>query len=91
MRAEICTASGNRFASLRRRRRVDRIDLVHDHLERQIVGADVVQHALDGRLLFVEPFVRSRCVDDEQDEIRDERLLECRGETLHELRRADGG
>ncbi|MEN3313327.1 MAG: N-succinyldiaminopimelate aminotransferase [Actinomycetota bacterium] len=66
---------------------VDRVDLVHDHLERQIVSADVAQHGPDRRFLFVEPIVRSGSVDDEKNEVRDERFLQRRCESLDELSR----
>ena len=65
--------------------RVDRVDLVHHHLERQVVGTDVVQHSSDCRFLLVEALVRCGRVDDEQDEIGDEGLFERRREALHEL------
>ena len=66
--------------------RVDRVDLVHDDLTRQLVGADVGEHVLDGGHRLVEPLVGLGGVDDVQDEVGDERLLERRGEALHELR-----
>ena len=67
--------------------RVDHVDLVHDDLERKLVGADVVQDGAHRRLLLVEPLIRRRCVDDEQDEVCDERLLESGGEAFDQLRR----
>jgi hypothetical protein len=38
---------------------IDGVDLVDHHLERQIVGTDVVQHASDGSFLLLEPLIRS--------------------------------
>ena len=83
--AETCSASGKRFASRRRAQRVDRVDLVQHELERQVVGADLVQDGLDRRDLLVEALVGRRRVDDVQDEVGDERLLERRREALDEL------
>ena len=40
-----------------------------------------------GPTVLVEQLVRRRRVDDVQDQIRDQRLLECRGEAFHELGR----
>ena len=45
-----------------------------------------MQDGAHRRLLFVEPLVRRRCIDDEQDEVCDECLLERGCEALDELR-----
>ena len=66
---------------------VDRVDLVDHQFERQIVCADVVQDGHDGCFLLVEAFVGSSGVDDEEDQVRDECLLQRRCESLDELRR----
>ena len=48
VRAETCSASGNRFASRRRPSGSTRVDLVQHELDRQLVGADLVRARLDG-------------------------------------------
>ena len=66
---------------------IDGVDLVHNELARKLVRADVVQDGLDRADLLVKAVIRSRRVDDVEDEIGDERLFQCRGESLDELRR----
>ena len=66
---------------------VDRIDLVDDDLEREVGCADLVQHGVDRRSLFIELIVGRRRVDDVEDEIGHQGFLEGRGESLHELGR----
>jgi succinyldiaminopimelate transaminase len=66
---------------------IDRVDLVDHNLERQLVGSDVVQDCRHGACLFLEKLVRRGCVHDVQDEVRNQCLLECRGEALDELGR----
>ena len=67
--------------------RIDQVDLVQDELDGNVVGADLVQHRLDGVDHLVQPLVGGGGVDDVQDEVSDERLLERRGEPLDELGR----
>ena len=83
--AEIWSASRYRFASRRRPSVVDRVDLVHDELDGQIVRPDLAQNRVDGGHLLDELLLGGRAVDDVQDEVGDERLLERRGEALDEL------
>src|SRR5262249_6915833 len=65
--------------------RVDGVDLVHYELDGQLVGADLPQHRVDGGDLLHKLLLRRRAVDDMENEIGDERLLERRGEALHQL------
>jgi N-succinyldiaminopimelate aminotransferase len=63
------------------------VDLVDDDFDRQILRTDVVEHRLDRSSLLFEPIIGCRRIDDVQDQIGDERLLERRRESFHELRR----
>ncbi len=67
--------------------RIHRVDLVHDELSRQIVGADLMEDGIDGGDLFLQPAVARRRVDDMQNEIGDERFLERRRKSFDELGR----
>src|SRR4029079_4073008 len=62
-------------------------DLVDHPLDGDLPGTDLTQNRLDRRDLLREQLVGQRAVDDVEDEVRDERLLERRGEALDELRR----
>ena len=66
---------------------VDRVDLVDHELDGQLVGPDLVQHAVDRCDLLDERVLGHRAVDDMEDEIGDERLLERRSEALDQLMR----
>ncbi len=68
-------------------RLVDGVDLVQHELAQQLVGPDLVQDGVDRRDLLDEPFLGCGRVDNVEHEVRDECLLERRGETLDELRR----
>jgi succinyl-diaminopimelate desuccinylase len=67
--------------------RIERIDLVQDELDRDVVGSDLGQdgtHCGDG---LRQPLLGEGGIRDVEDEIGDERLLERGGEALDELRR----
>jgi hypothetical protein len=66
---------------------VQPVDLVDNSLDGHLPGPDPGQNRLDRRDLVRKHIVGQRAVHDVQDEIRDERLLERRGEALDELRR----
>ena len=66
---------------------VEPVDLVEDEHDRQVVAADLGQDGVDGGDLLAQPVLRERGVDDVEDQVGDERLLERRGEALHELGR----
>ena len=67
--------------------RIDAVDLVQDELERHLVRPDLVQDGVHRVDHLLQPVVGLRRIDDVQDEIRDERLLQRRGEALDELGR----
>jgi succinyl-diaminopimelate desuccinylase len=67
--------------------RVDRVDLVDDELDGQLVGADLLQNVVHGSNLLDQLRLRCRSVDDVEHQIGDESLLERRGEALHQLMR----
>src|SRR5262249_20471283 len=56
--------------------RVDRVDLVHHDLERQIRSADLPEHDSHGCALLFELVVGYGRIYDVKDEIRDQRLFE---------------
>ena len=85
MSAEIWSASGIAVREPAPAERVDRVDLVHDELDRELVGADLAQDGVDGGDLLDEPLLGRGPVDDVEHEVGDERLLERRGEALDEL------
>jgi len=64
---------------------VDGIDLVHDEVDRQAIGADLLEYGVHGGDLLDELLLRRRRVRDVQDEIGNERLLERRCEAFDEL------
>ena len=85
MSAEICSASGYRFASRRRPSVSTASILLTTSSIGQLGRADLPQDIVDGRDLLDELLLGGRPVDDVQDEVGDERLLERRGEPLDEL------
>ena len=69
------------------RQRVERVRLVQDELDGNVVGSDVGKHLADGADRLRETLLGKRCVRDVQDEVGDERLLERRRKAFDELRR----
>ena len=66
---------------------VDAVDLVQHELHRQLLGADLAEHLLDGAHHAVELVVVGRAVGDVQHDVGDERLLERGREPLDQLMR----
>ena len=67
--------------------RVERVGLVQDELDGNVVRPDVAEHLADRTYRLRETLFGERRVRNVQDQIGDESLLEGRCEPLHELRR----
>ncbi len=67
--------------------RIERVDLVQDELDRDVVGADLGENGRDGGDRLREALLRKRGVGYMEDEVSDERLLERRRKALDELGR----
>ena len=64
---------------------VDEVGLAEHQHPRRLVGADLVQHVLDGAHHREQLLLRRRGVDDVEDQIGEPRLLERRPERIDEL------
>ena len=67
--------------------RIERVDLVQDELDRDVVGADLTEDGRDGTDRLREALFRERGVGHVEDEVGDERLLERCSEALDQLGR----